>query len=390
MNVLFIFNVMFHPQRGGTERVTDLLCREFLRRGHHVFYLNYIRDENRMDYSYPAPYYFFPFPIQEIEGNGKFLCSFLQEHHIDFMIDQDPNANFNLYPFIKNIQEVRVISVIHYAPLLMYHHLGRFIMWKNAHDKSVGAIRKIARILTIPKYKHRYWRTLKANYEKILLYSDAFCLFSPKYISDLKQIYSKNLERVVAIPNPNTFPVLQNIDFPKKKQILYVARLEFYLKRADRLIPIWERLYRDFPDWELVIVGDGTLKEEMERKASKMERVVFTGWQDSKPFYRDASILCLTSDSEGWAMVLAEAMAWGTIPVAFNSFASATDIIDDGQTGMLVPPFSQKKFAKKLSILMKDEALRREMSLKCTSSVKRFDIQKVGNQWEKLFHDLTV
>lgn len=43
MNILFIHPVMFHPQRGGIERVSDLLCREFIRRGHHVLCLHSVR-----------------------------------------------------------------------------------------------------------------------------------------------------------------------------------------------------------------------------------------------------------------------------------------------------------------------------------------------------------
>lgn len=46
MNILFIHPVMFHPQRGGIERVSDLLCREFIRRGHNYGAQNetYIED----------------------------------------------------------------------------------------------------------------------------------------------------------------------------------------------------------------------------------------------------------------------------------------------------------------------------------------------------------
>lgn len=58
MNILFIHPVMFHPQRGGIERVSDLLCREFIRRGHNVLCLHNVRDESRMDYAYPASSYF--------------------------------------------------------------------------------------------------------------------------------------------------------------------------------------------------------------------------------------------------------------------------------------------------------------------------------------------
>lgn len=76
MNILFIYPRMFHSQRGGIERVSDLLCREFIRRGHHVLCLHNVRDESRMDYAYPASFYFFPSQIQDIEENGLFFVVF--------------------------------------------------------------------------------------------------------------------------------------------------------------------------------------------------------------------------------------------------------------------------------------------------------------------------
>ncbi len=169
---------------------------------------------------------------------------------------------------------------------------------------------------------------------------------------------------------------------------MYVGRIEWRQKRVGRLIDIWKRIYKKFPDWELVIVGDGPIRQTLEQKALKMERVVFTGWQDPEPFYRDASILCLTSDFEGWGMVLTEAMTFGVVPVAFNSYAAITDIIDDGKNGLLVPPFSHKEFARKLGSLMKDEELRREMSKNCVQYVRRFDIQNVADEWENAFDRL--
>lgn len=388
MNILFIHPVMFHPQRGGIERVSDLLCREFIRRGHHVLCLHSVRDESRMDYAYPASSYFFPYQVREVEKNGLFFRSFLQEHRIDMVIDQDPQTYYTLYSFSKTLRDVYIISVIHYNPLGIYHHLGEFVMWVSGKNTIMGKIRKVARILKIPMLKYDYKRTLQSDYGGIFRYTDALCLLSLKFLPDLWQIYSKDLSRVIAIPNPNTYPAQENTDFLKKKQILYVGRIEWRQKRVGRLIDIWKRIYKKFPDWELVIVGDGPIRQTLEQKALKMERVVFTGWQDPEPFYRDASILCLTSDFEGWAMVLTEAMTFGAVPVAFNSYAAITDIIDDGKNGLLVPPFSHKEFARKLGSLMKDEELRREMSKNCVQYVRRFDIQNVADEWENAFDRL--
>ncbi len=388
MNILFLHPVMFHPQRGGIERVSDLLSREFLRRGHNVLCLHNVWDENRMDYAYPAPLHFFPNPIQETEKNGLFYRDFLHKHHIDIVINQDPLAYNKLCRYSKDICGVHTISVIHQYPLGIYNHLFELIMWKKGKNTLMGKLRRGARIIKAPFIKYNFKRTLKANYKNIFAYTDLLCLLSLRFIPDLKQICSKNLERVIAVPNPNTYPVQKETGYSKKKQLLYVGRIEWYQKRVERLIDIWKRVYRKFPDWELVIVGDGPVREDLERKALQMERVVFTGWQDPEPFYRDASILCLTSDFEGWGMVLTEAMTFGAIPVVFESFASVKDIIEDGKTGMLVSPFSRKQFARKLEVLMADEELRAGMSEACVQYVKRFDIQNVADKWEEIFNRL--
>lgn len=388
MNILFIHPAMFHPLRGGTERVSDLLCREFVKRGHHVLYLNNICDEGRLDYPYPAQVYFFPKAVSDLEENGDFYRKFLMEHQVDIVINQDPMSYYALCAFSKGLQSVRTISVMHFNPLGMYDHLYKVLMWVKGKDGIIGKIRKKLRFLKLPFIKYKYLQMQRANYKCIFDGSDAVCLLSSKFVPELKRAYSGDLSRLIIIPNPNTYPVRENDAYPKKKQILYVGRIRWRQKRVDRLIEIWNYLYKDFPDWELTIIGDGLIREELERRARQMERVRFVGWEDPEPYYRTASILCLTSDYEGWGMVLTEAMTFGAVPVVFNSFAAVTDIIEDGKTGVLVPPFSCKRFARRLGMLMNDEERRAAMSEACVRSVKRFDIQTVADQWEAVFEKL--
>ncbi len=54
MNILFVYPTLFHPQRGGIERVTDSLAREMKARGHNIFYLHNKPDECLMDFDYPS------------------------------------------------------------------------------------------------------------------------------------------------------------------------------------------------------------------------------------------------------------------------------------------------------------------------------------------------
>ncbi len=72
-------------------------------------------------------------------GSGKeraVFRGFLQEHRIDMVIDQDPQTYYKLYPFSKALRGVYIISVIHYNPLGIYHHLGEFVMWVREKTQS--------------------------------------------------------------------------------------------------------------------------------------------------------------------------------------------------------------------------------------------------------------
>lgn len=377
---------MFHPHRGGIERVTDILAREFLKRGYNIFYMHNIKDESLLSYSYPAPMFFFPGPIQDVATNGAYYQEFLINNKIDIVINQDPLAYHALCKYSAEIPSVRVISVIHGNPSYIYKHIFALTMRlrNNIYEER---IKRALRILKVPRLKHEYIEKLRLCYADSFKYTDMLCLLSWRFISELKEISDIEARKVNAIPNPNTY-LPEGITIPKKKQILYVGRLEWYQKRVDRLMYIWKHVYRKFIDWELVIVGDGPFRKTLEQGFSSMERIRFVGYQDPKQYYQEASILCLTSDFEGWGMVLTEAMTFGTVPILYNSYAAAKDIVENGENGILVPPFSRKRYVKSLEDLMQDENKREKMSYNAIESVKRFDVKEVANQWEAAFRKL--
>ena len=153
---------------------------------------------------------------------------------------------------------------------------------------------------------------------------------------------------------------------------------------------IWKKIYKDFPDWRLSIVGDGPDRKMLEGYCEKrgLCRIHFYGYTDPKPFYERASILCMTSEYEGFPMVLTEAMQFGCIPIAYDSFDAVKDIIKDGNSGILVPPFSMKEYTNQLACLMSDEEKLKRMSEYCMQDVTRFSIDSIVDQWEHLFETL--
>ena len=187
---------------------------------------------------------------------------------------------------------------------------------------------------------------------------------------------------------------MKDLCWEKDKTILYCGRVVYDIKRVDRLLRIWQRIQHELPDWRLQIVGDGPgmgmCKEIV--AAGKLERVVFEGYQtDVKPFYRKASIVCLTSESEGWPLSMTEAQANGCIAMAFNCSAGVEEVLSpDGTCGILVPPYDEETYAVRL---LETARLPEEEKMKIRKAAvgKRLSYtpEKISRKWKNLFDQLT-
>src|SRR5690606_14985825 len=105
-------------------------------------------------------------------------------------------------------------------------------------------------------------------------------------------------------------------------------------------------------------------------------------------YYRKSAIFAMTSSAEGFGMTLIEAQQMGCVPVAFNSFLSLHDIIDDGENGYTIENNNLELYVDKLYNLMHDSGLRRTLAINAIQKSKDFRIEKIGRQWVELFNEL--
>ena len=166
--------------------------------------------------------------------------------------------------------------------------------------------------------------------------------------------------------------------------ILFVGRLDNRSKKLFTLIDIWYRLCKLYPQWKLIIVGDGPDKDVLINKAKDISNIEFKGYQDPREYYEKASIFCMTSIFEGFPMCLTEAMQFGCVPIAFDSFSAVYDIIKPGETGELVKSFDKKEYVGKLIHLIDDETYRKKLSKNAFQYVKRYDIANILPKWIEL------
>lgn len=204
---------------------------------------------------------------------------------------------------------------------------------------------------------------------------------------NLKEWKTGNLQ---VIPNPLSFNP-QTIPMERKKSVIAVGSHSFN-KGYDLLLKSWEKVYTNFPEWKLLIYGRKDEEKTYVNLAQQMglsESVVFNDpVQDIESVYKEASILALPSRSEGFGMVLIEAMACGLPCVSFDCPHGPGDIVTDGEDGFLVENGNWEDFAEKLSVLMDNRELNIRMGIEGRRNAKAYLPEKIVPKWDSLFNSL--
>ena len=146
-----------------------------------------------------------------------------------------------------------------------------------------------------------------------------------------------------------------------------------------------------FPDWRLTIVGDGPERTNVEWHAKELglKRVRFDGFQKPRSYYERASILLLTSEFEGFPLVLPECMSFGVIPAVYGSYSAVYDIVEDGKNGLILPydkkGYNAALMAEKLSVLMQSSDERQRMAENAIVTSRKYALEAIYQSWEQLF-----
>ena len=74
----------------------------------------------------------------------------------------------------------------------------------------------------------------------------------------------------------------------------------------------------------------------------------------------------------------------GVVPIAFDSYESIHEIIQDGVNGLLVKEGNCDEFVRKLHDLLSDDRKRRRMAVSGLDVVNRFSVDRMMNQWMKI------
>jgi len=331
---------------------------------------------------------FYPFPekvrMTDLEinysddndkGIWKKITSYLckrKEHKrklTALLLKEKPDIVVSLYPsessFIPDIKDG--------SKKVLELHFNKFFRIQYGRKGIIGLIDR--------------WRTRQD--ERIVRRFDKFVV-----LTNEDKGYWGGLPNIEVIPNA-AIHVSKNYSEVKNKRVIAVGRLD-YQKGFDRLIQAWKLVQHTgrFSDWKLDIFGQGEWREMLQQMIDKQ------GLQNTVKInpptnailneYVHSSLLVMSSNYEGFGMVLVEAMSCGVPVISFDCKCGPKDIIQPGINGLLVPNGDIQALADAMMKVMEDEAYRKMLSLNARKVVDTYSEQAVMSQWIRLFTSITA
>jgi glycosyltransferase involved in cell wall biosynthesis len=349
------------PPKGqaGTEIAAYFMAVHLAQRGHSVHVITSL-NEGLPDESYEKGFYIHRIPHIKIRIFGAFLY---------------------WYAILRTIRKidpdfVHVQSIYSGMPALFSKRLLKipYAVWAQGSD------------VYLPK------GLIKLTSRMVIKNADSAIALT----KDMKRVMQRIYDRDIAIV-PNGINMADLLDESGRKdeadygrRILYVGRLS-PVKGVQYLINAMNQIHDKIPDARLIIIGDGIERERLEALSIQVgiqEYVQFVGevpHEKVLSFMRQADVFVLPSLSEGFPMVIIEALACG-LPIVASRVGGIPEIIMDETNGYLVEAKDTEILANRIILLLLDEKLRKKIAVNNKELVKKYTWEHVIIELEKIYN----
>jgi glycogen(starch) synthase len=201
-------------------------------------------------------------------------------------------------------------------------------------------------------------------------------------------------EKVVVIPNPVSPPALDDREALRRRHGLEGRTLVFAGRMVpQKAIPVALEAVVRTPDVSLVLAGEGPYLERLQQLARSLPldgRARFLGPQPRQTVFellRAADAALLSSSWENFPHMVVEALSVGT-PVVATDVGGVTEILRDGENGLLVPMNDPDALAGAIRRYFDDEALQDRLRAAAVASVARFSPDEIYGRLEALLEEV--
>ena len=356
-NIGFFINNFDHGN--GTERCTQLIANGLSKHNYNVYIISLYHGES---------------PCLEVDHKITLLSVHRELMGTRCFIKKNRIVKDVLTNFI-NIYNIELVVVVDVA---LYKYIYRLQKYCN--------IKVVAWEHFNCKINRGFWPALSQRLA--VHYADRIIVLGEKDLLNYQAKYP-NCKKIERIYNPLMFNESHSINVDNKC-IIAVGRLERQ-KGFDLLIKAWHKIEHKFYDWQLMIFGDGTLYNDLQKKINRrgLKNIHLKGYSSNiDEEFKKASIFVLSSRFEGFGLVLIEAQAKSLPCVSFVCPEGPSEIIENNVNGFLVKPKNINELAEKLEILMSNRELRKQFSDNSQNNLSKFDIDIVLGHWINLIKTL--
>lgn len=373
MKLIYVVRSL-HPV-GGIERTLTDKANWLVAHGHEVLFVTYKQGEDNVSFPLDSRvqlrdlrcsiYSLFRHPFYTRLFKYFSLSRMIQERFRavinDFKPDTIsvaiPNAEEFLWEVVKVARNIRVVIESHVAyEYLSYGRSKTDFFLYHFHSPS-----------------------------KAIRHSDVLIVLTK---SDADTWKRKGVEKVSVVPNPVSFYV-DDVDHVEKdeKRIISVGRLVSQ-KRFDRLIDAFALIANHYHEWHVDIFGEGELRHVLEQRILEKQlsgRInIYDYTPDVMPEYLKSQFFVLSSDYEGFGLVIVEAMACGLPVISTDCPHGPSDIIDNGVTGLLAR-LEVKDLADRIEWMITHHEERRMMGVKAHEAAAAYRKEVIMKKWESAY-----
>jgi glycosyltransferase involved in cell wall biosynthesis len=204
----------------------------------------------------------------------------------------------------------------------------------------------------------KYYGLRKIIFNYVLPRADAVRCVSQRLKKQLMDKFKISESKITVVP------IFTEIKVAAKKD--EVTKNKFIFLTVGRLVPVkniamqieaMKEVIKKYPNLELWIIGDGSEKKNYELD----KNIKLLGWKDDlKEFYNMADAFVLSSNYEGWGMVVIEAASYG-LPIIMTDVGCAGEVIKNNESGLIIPVGDKEKLVAAMIKIVEDKELRKKI-----------------------------